>query len=73
MERCKSLVKIFERTLAHATRKTNLCFVRLMVKKLAAIASAHSRSQMTPISPYNNPNIFYSISGIVRSAVLAIS
>jgi hypothetical protein len=38
MERCKSLVKNFERTLAHATTKINLCFVRLLLKRLAAIA-----------------------------------
>lgn len=36
MERCKSLVKNFERTLAHATTKINLCFVRLMLRRLAA-------------------------------------
>lgn len=36
MERCKSLTKNFERTLAHATTKINLCFVRLMLKRLAA-------------------------------------
>ncbi|MEG4008166.1 transposase [Microcoleus sp. Pol11C1] len=36
MERCKSLVKNFEITLAHATTKINLCFVRLRVKKLVA-------------------------------------
>ena len=35
MERCKSLVKNFERTLENATAKINLCFVRLMVKRLA--------------------------------------
>ncbi|MFB8792208.1 MAG: transposase [Potamolinea sp.] len=35
MERCKSLVKNFERTLAHATTKVNLCFVRLMLERLA--------------------------------------
>ncbi|MGH8002717.1 MAG: transposase [Brasilonema sp.] len=35
MERCKSLVKNFERTLAHATTKIHLCFVRLMLKRLA--------------------------------------
>lgn len=35
MERCKSLVKNFERTLSHATTKLNLCFVRLMLKRLA--------------------------------------
>jgi transposase len=38
MERCKSLVKNFERTLAHATTKINLCFVRLMLKRLTEIA-----------------------------------
>jgi len=35
MERCKSLVKNFERTLQHATAKVNLCFIRLMLKRLA--------------------------------------
>jgi hypothetical protein len=35
VERCKSLVKNFERTLNHATTKLNLCFVRLMLKRLA--------------------------------------
>jgi transposase len=35
MERCKSLVKNFERSLDHATAKINLCFVRLMLKRLA--------------------------------------
>ncbi|MFB8795697.1 MAG: transposase [Microcoleus sp.] len=35
MERCKILVKNFERTLANATAKMNLCFIRLMVKRLA--------------------------------------
>ena len=35
MERCKSLVKNFERKLSHATTKLNLCFVRLMIKRLA--------------------------------------
>jgi transposase len=35
MERCKSLVKNFERTLEHATTKVNLCFVRLMLQRLA--------------------------------------
>jgi hypothetical protein len=38
MERCKSLVKNFERTLSHATAKINLCFVRLMLKRLAAVS-----------------------------------
>lgn len=36
MERCKILVKNFERTLSNATTKINLCFVRLMLKRLAA-------------------------------------
>ncbi len=35
MERCKSLVKNFKRTLDNSTAKINLCFVRLMLKKLA--------------------------------------
>ncbi|MEO1127704.1 MAG: IS5/IS1182 family transposase, partial [Cyanobacteria bacterium J06639_16] len=33
---CKILVKNFERTLGNATTKLNLCFVRLMLKRLAA-------------------------------------
>ena len=36
MDRCKSLVKNFERTLSNATTQLNLCFVRLMLKRLAA-------------------------------------
>ena len=36
MERCKSLVKNFEWTLDHARAKLNLCFIRLMLKRLAA-------------------------------------
>ena len=35
MERCKILVKNFERTLVNATAKLNLCFIRLMIKRLA--------------------------------------
>ena len=35
MERCKSLVKNFERTLTNANAKIHLCFVRLMLKRLA--------------------------------------
>ena len=35
VERCKSLVKNFERTLPNATAKLNLCFIRLMLKRLA--------------------------------------
>lgn len=38
MERCKSLVKNFERTASNATTQLNLCFVRLMLKRLAAPA-----------------------------------
>lgn len=36
MERCKILVKNFERTLENANAKIDLCFVRLMLKRLAA-------------------------------------
>ena len=36
MDRCKSLLKNCERTLKHATTKLNLCFIRLMLKRLAA-------------------------------------
>jgi hypothetical protein len=36
VERCKSLVKNFDRTLANAEAKLNLCFIRLMLKRLAA-------------------------------------
>lgn len=36
MERCKSLVKNFEWTLENARAKLNLCFIRLMLKRLAA-------------------------------------
>ena len=35
MERCKSLVKNFERTLDNSTAKVNFCFIRLMLKRLA--------------------------------------
>jgi len=35
MERCKILVKNFERTLENARSKLNLCFIRLMLKRLA--------------------------------------
>ena len=36
MERCKILVKNFERTLSNATTKINLCFVKLMINRLSA-------------------------------------
>jgi hypothetical protein len=35
VERCKSLVKNFDRTLERANAKLKLCFIRLMVKRLA--------------------------------------
>jgi hypothetical protein len=35
VERCKILVKNYEWTLENATAKLNLCFVRLMLKRLA--------------------------------------
>jgi len=34
MERCKILIKNFERTLDNATAKMNLCLIRLMIKRL---------------------------------------
>ncbi|MEP0891990.1 transposase [Leptolyngbya sp. NM3-A1] len=36
MERCKSLTKNFERTLSHAKAQIDLCFIRLMLKRLSA-------------------------------------
>jgi hypothetical protein len=36
MERCKILIKNFEKTLDNATAKMNLCFIRLMIKRLAS-------------------------------------
>ena len=38
MERCKSLTKNFERTLDHAKAQLDLCFIRLMFKRLATAA-----------------------------------
>ena len=35
MERCKSLAKNYEKTLFNSTQKINLCFMRLMIKRLA--------------------------------------
>ncbi|OYQ62892.1 hypothetical protein B9G53_19800 [Pseudanabaena sp. SR411] len=35
MERCKSLVKNFDRTLDNANARIHLCFIRLMLKRLA--------------------------------------
>jgi hypothetical protein len=51
MERCKSLVKNFERTLSHATTKINLCFVRLMLKRLAASPEISNRFYRTLKTP----------------------
>jgi transposase len=36
MDRCKILTKNFERTLSNATAKINLCFIRPMLKRIAA-------------------------------------
>ena len=36
VERCKSLVKNFDRTLKRSNAKLKLCFIRLMLKRLAA-------------------------------------
>jgi transposase len=36
VERCKILVKNFERTLLNATAKLNLCFIRLMLRRIAS-------------------------------------
>ena len=35
VERCKSLVKNFDRTLTRSNAKLQLCFIRLMLKRLA--------------------------------------
>lgn len=35
VERCKSLVKNFEHNLFHANQKLKLCFIRLLIKRLA--------------------------------------
>ena len=37
MERCKSLVKNFERNLDHAKAKIDLCLMRLLLKRLATL------------------------------------
>ena len=36
VDRCKSLIKNFDRTLARAKAKLQLCLIRLMLKRLAA-------------------------------------
>ncbi|WP_310483397.1 transposase [Chamaesiphon sp. VAR_48_metabat_403] len=36
VERCKSLAKNFDRTLERSNAKLQLCFIRLMLKRLAA-------------------------------------
>lgn len=40
VERCKSLVKNFDRTLARANAKLQLCFIRLMLKRLVVPTTA---------------------------------
>ena len=40
VERCKSLVKNFDQTLARSNAKLKLCFIRLMFKRLATTAIA---------------------------------
>ena len=40
VERCKSLVKNFDRTLQRSNAKLKLCFIRLMLKRLAVADSA---------------------------------
>lgn len=35
VDRCKSLIKNFDRTLVRANAKLQLCFIRLMLKRLA--------------------------------------
>jgi Transposase DDE domain len=37
VERCKSLVKNFDRTLERSNAKLKLCFIRLMLKRLSAV------------------------------------
>ena len=49
MERCKSLTKNFERTLDNAEAQMDFCFVRFMLKRLAAVTLR--RSQMGSIEP----------------------
>lgn len=36
VERCKSLIKNFDRTLVRSNAKLKLCFIRLMLKRLAS-------------------------------------
>jgi hypothetical protein len=38
VERCKSLVKNFERNLFNSNQKLKLCFVRLLFKRLATLS-----------------------------------
>jgi transposase len=40
VERCKSLVKNFDRTLERSNAKLNLCFIRLMLKRLSVANTA---------------------------------
>lgn len=54
MERCKSLVKNFERTLKNATAKVNLCFLRLMLKRLAVCSQCLSPKVMELPVPFHD-------------------
>lgn len=60
LERCKSLTKNFERTLAHANAKIHLCFVRLMLIHISSDRLSFQRSQMGSIvrSPKKLPYIY---------------
>ena len=43
MELCKSLVKNFDRTLVNANARIHLCFIRLMLKRLAKMPNGFYR------------------------------
>ena len=38
VERCKSLVKNFDRTLVNANARLKLCFIRLLLKRIAKLS-----------------------------------
>lgn len=50
VERCKSLVKNFDRTLANANARLKLCFIRLMLKRLATFLRSQMGSIEVPLS-----------------------
>ncbi|WP_371257813.1 hypothetical protein [Synechococcus sp. PCC 7502] len=56
VERCKILVKNFERTLVNATAKLNLCFIRLMLKELLLMRyeTGSITSALVPSLPITN-------------------